>query len=69
MPFDEILYNVDGPIATITLNRPDSYNALTIQMYTEIRDALKKISRDPSIRVVVLTGSGKGLYCRKLNWQ
>lgn len=62
MAYETITFDATDRIATITLNRPDSYNALTIQMYAEIRDALKKISRDPNIRVVVLTGSGKG-FC------
>jgi 2-(1,2-epoxy-1,2-dihydrophenyl)acetyl-CoA isomerase len=51
----------DG-VATITLNRPDVYNALNDEITFELQDALKAVSKDESARVVVLTGEGKA-FC------
>ncbi|RAJ85329.1 2-(1,2-epoxy-1,2-dihydrophenyl)acetyl-CoA isomerase [Chitinophaga dinghuensis] len=48
----------DG-IATITLNRPEVYNAFNDPLSYELQDALKKVERDAAVRVVVLTGAGK----------
>jgi enoyl-CoA hydratase len=56
--FENILFRVDGPVATITLNRPKRMNALTDDMFTELHAALKLADEDDSVRVVVLTGSG-----------
>jgi enoyl-CoA hydratase len=49
-------------VRRITLNRPDSLNALLHSMYVELLDIFAKIALDPSVRVVVLTGAGKG-FC------
>ena len=49
-------------VRRITLNRPDSYNAFLDSMYVELLEILSKTGRDPSVRVVVLTGAGKG-FC------
>lgn len=62
MAYETILYDVSNGVATITLNRPDAYNALTMQMYTELVDVLKQIKRNVDVRAVVLTGAGKG-FC------
>ena len=62
MTYETILYDVAEGVATITLNRPESYNAMTSQMYLELLDALKQVSRDSAVRAIVLTGSGKG-FC------
>ena len=62
MTYETILYDVQDGIATLTLNQPDKYNALTQQSYKEILHALKQVSRDNSVRVLVLTGAGKG-FC------
>lgn len=62
MAYETILYDVADGVATITLNRPDAYNALNTQMYKDLRDALKQIKRDKAIRAVVITGTGKG-FC------
>jgi 2-(1,2-epoxy-1,2-dihydrophenyl)acetyl-CoA isomerase len=59
MPYETILFDVQDGVATITLNRPDKYNALTLQMYSDILDALKQCERDKAIRAVILTGAGK----------
>jgi 2-(1,2-epoxy-1,2-dihydrophenyl)acetyl-CoA isomerase len=62
MSYETILFEVNDGVASITLNRPDAYNALTVPMYTEILDALKQVSRDKTVRAMLLTGSGKG-FC------
>ena len=50
--------HVDGPIATVTLDRPDKKNALTLAMRQELEALPSTLGADPSVRVVVLTGAG-----------
>jgi enoyl-CoA hydratase/carnithine racemase len=57
-----LLVAVEGPIATITLNRPKKANALTLAMLSGLEDALLAIDEDPAVRVVVLTGSGSKAF-------
>jgi 2-(1,2-epoxy-1,2-dihydrophenyl)acetyl-CoA isomerase len=57
-----VLYAVDGPIATITLSRPEVYNALNAQLHRELMAALRQAERDPAVRCVVITGTGKA-FC------
>ena len=58
MPYETILFE-RGPIARITLNRPDRLNSFTARMHEEVRDALASLG---DARVVVLTGAGRG-FC------
>jgi enoyl-CoA hydratase len=58
-PFEAIRYEVDGPIAFITLDRPDTANAQNSQMLVEIDRALDLADDDDAVRVVVLSGEGK----------
>jgi 2-(1,2-epoxy-1,2-dihydrophenyl)acetyl-CoA isomerase len=60
--FDTILYEKDGPVATLTLNRPDRMNAMTNRMVLETGRALVAAAEDPELRVLVLTGSGRS-FC------
>ena len=62
MDFQFIKYTVQGGVATITLNRPDVYNALNDGITYELQDALKAVAKDATARVVVLTGEGKA-FC------
>jgi enoyl-CoA hydratase/carnithine racemase len=62
MAYEQILYRVDGGVAVVTLNRPDRLNAWTPVMHTEVRAAMRAASDDPDVRVVVLTGAGRG-FC------
>lgn len=62
MSFQFLKYEVAGGVATITLNRPDVYNALNDGITFELQDALKAVAKDDQVRVVVLTGEGKA-FC------
>jgi 2-(1,2-epoxy-1,2-dihydrophenyl)acetyl-CoA isomerase len=62
MDFQFLKYNVKESVATITLNRPDVYNALNDELTYELQDAFKIIAKDEQVRVVVLTGEGKA-FC------
>lgn len=62
MAYETILYDVADNVATITLNRPDTYNALTQPMYRELIDAFRQVQRDANVRAVLFTGAGKG-FC------
>ena len=60
--FQFLKYEVTQGVATITLNRPDVYNALNDEITYELQDALKAVAKDDAVRVVVLTGEGKA-FC------
>lgn len=55
-----VLYETDGGVATVTLNRPETLNSMTDQFMTELRQAFERVDDDESVRVVVLTGAGRG---------
>jgi 2-(1,2-epoxy-1,2-dihydrophenyl)acetyl-CoA isomerase len=59
MAYETIDFVADGPVARITLNRPDRLNSFTVQMHEELRHALGNLGK---ARVVVLTGAGRG-FC------
>jgi 2-(1,2-epoxy-1,2-dihydrophenyl)acetyl-CoA isomerase len=58
----DLLETVDGGIATLTMNRPDSRNALSRAMMVGLAEALQRLALDPAVRVVVLTGAGRA-FC------
>jgi enoyl-CoA hydratase/carnithine racemase len=62
MAHEHILTAVEDGVATITLNRPDRLNAWTGTMYREVRSAMRAASEDDKVRVIVLTGAGRG-FC------
>src|SRR3984957_16396538 len=62
MPNQETLYQGADRIATITLNRPDKLNAWTAVMEREVRSAVEEGEGDEKVRVIVLTGAGRG-FC------
>src|SRR3954470_17667478 len=62
MTYDSILFDVAEGVARITLNRPDRLNSFTSAMHLELRDALTRVEEDATLRVLVLTGAGRG-FC------
>jgi 2-(1,2-epoxy-1,2-dihydrophenyl)acetyl-CoA isomerase len=62
MDFQFLKYEVAAGVATITLNRPEVYNALNDGITYELQDAFKAVGKDEQVRVVVLTGAGKA-FC------
>lgn len=60
--YTDILYGVDSGVATITLNRPDRLNAWCAALDTDVRAGMRAASDDPDVRVIVLTGAGRG-FC------
>ncbi len=62
MSFETIAFTVEAGIARLTLNRPDRLNSFTDRMHEEVREALTRVETDPAIRVLVLTGAGRG-FC------
>lgn len=62
MAYTEILYGVSNGVATVTLNRPEKLNAWTFTMEAEVREAMAAAEQDAGVRVIVLTGAGRG-FC------
>lgn len=62
MNYETILVETDGPVATVTLNRPERLNAFTVRMGDELSDAFARLDADDSVRAVILTGSGRA-FC------
>ena len=62
MPFNTILYDVEDHILTITLNRPDRLNAFNGEMFHELLEAFDKADADDDVRVIIMTGAGRG-FC------
>ncbi len=60
--FETIIYEKSGPVARLTMNRPDRLNGMTNRMLVETRVALAAAAEDRDLRVLVLTGAGKG-FC------
>ena len=56
--YDDLVYETDGPVAVITINRPHRYNAFTGHSIEELIDALKRVWADKTLRVAILTGAG-----------
>ena len=63
MNFETILYAEDGPVGTITLNRPDDGNMFNAQMCHDLRDCINAIRRETRTRVIVITGAGDKYFC------
>lgn len=62
MAYEEVLYDVKDSVATITLNRPAKLNAWTVKMEEEVASAMGEAEKDDAVRVIVLTGAGRG-FC------
>ena len=66
MDYEDIIYEKGDAIATITLNRPDALNAISLPMLNSIAGALRDADGDESVRVIVVTGAGRG-FCAGLD--
>jgi len=62
MSYESIKFTIQNGIAVLTLNRPERLNSFTQAMHREVRDALDTLQADKSVRVLVLTGAGRG-FC------
>jgi len=62
MGYKEIIYSVENNVAVITLNRPEAMNALTHTTHAELHRAIDEANRDKNIRVIIITGAGRG-FC------
>ncbi|MFT4631279.1 MAG: enoyl-CoA hydratase/carnithine racemase [Candidatus Pseudothioglobus sp.] len=62
MSYEQILYDVDDNILTITLNRPEKLNAFTGTMMSEMIDALDRADADDNVKAIIITGAGRG-FC------
>ncbi|MBL8777879.1 MAG: crotonase/enoyl-CoA hydratase family protein [Acidimicrobiales bacterium] len=61
-PYEQIDYEVEGPVLTITLDRPDKMNAFTPTMFRELLDAFDRADADDDVRAVIVTGRGRA-FC------
>ncbi|MBL6852737.1 MAG: enoyl-CoA hydratase [Alphaproteobacteria bacterium] len=68
MAYETLLYDVKDRIGTITLNRPDRLNAYNDRMASDIRKAMAEAANDPAVRVIILTGAGRG-FCAGADMQ
>ena len=59
---DTVLCEVEGPLAIVTLNRPDARNAISDELRESLRSLLERLSADPAVRVITLTGAGSA-FC------
>src|SRR3989304_1513813 len=64
--YADLLYDVDDGVATITLNRPERLNAISMAMLGSLSKALREADLDRAVRVIVLTGAGRG-FCAGLD--
>jgi enoyl-CoA hydratase/carnithine racemase len=64
----DVLFERDGHVALITLNRPERLNAITMDMIGQLADALLRADHDRSVRAIILTGAGRG-FCSGLDLQ
>ena len=62
MAYETIRFEIADGIARLTLNRPDKLNSFNVAMHGEVRDTLERVKADPSVRVLTLTGAGRG-FC------
>jgi 2-(1,2-epoxy-1,2-dihydrophenyl)acetyl-CoA isomerase len=59
---DGLHVDIDGPVATLTLDRPETLNALTVAVKVALRETLERLAADREVRVVILTGAGRA-FC------
>ncbi len=71
MDFATLIYEADGPVAWVTLNRPDRLNAFDEEMVAELQGLWRQLRFDDAIRAIVLTGAGEKAFCTGIdrNWE
>lgn len=62
MSYETILFEINDGMARLTLNRPEKLNSFTVKMHEEIRSAFTTLEADHSVRVLLITGAGRG-FC------
>lgn len=67
MKFETMIYETEGPVATITLNRPERLNTIVPPMPGELETAVHAATRDPTVKVIVLRGAGRA-FCAGYNF-
>jgi enoyl-CoA hydratase len=67
MNFETLLYDVDAPIATVTLNRPEQLNTIVPPMPDEFEEAVKLATQDDSVKVIIVRGAGRA-FCGGYNF-
>jgi enoyl-CoA hydratase len=67
MKFETIIYEIEGPVATITFNRPEQLNTIVPPMPDELETAVHAATRDPAVKVIVLRGAGRA-FCAGYNF-
>lgn len=60
MTYEQLIVDLDGPVATVRMNNPDKLNALSRPLTASLLEALTKLGEDDSVRAIVLTGEGRG---------
>lgn len=60
--YTDILVEVEGPVAVVTLNRPKVLNALRVALLAELSSALDRLQADPNVRAIILTGAGEKAF-------
>jgi 2-(1,2-epoxy-1,2-dihydrophenyl)acetyl-CoA isomerase len=62
MTYQTILFEMADGVGRLTLNRPERLNSFTVAMHTEVRELLERLAREPQLRVLTLSGAGRG-FC------
>lgn len=60
--YETITYEAAGGVGTLTLNRPEQFNGMTVRMLNETYDCLEAVAADPAVRILVMTGAGRS-FC------
>ena len=60
--YETLIYRAEGPVASITLNRPDRLNTIVPPLPEEVQDAVGRATRDHDVKVIVLRGAGRA-FC------
>ena len=60
--YETITYEAAGGVGTLTLNRPEQFNGMTVRMLNETYDCLEAVAADPAFRILVMTGAGRS-FC------